>query len=397
MRIDTSCPSLLTIGTCNRRAGIAVLLESFHRNHPAGRAFVCLVDRPSLQTPPLDLQATTFYADELQLPGGRRFLFKYEAFELCCALKPFAMQHLLQRQNLSRLVYLDSDIFVTHAFWPDLEKAWENRSIILTPHLLRLPEGLSFDLQRSLVQHGAYNGGFLGLEKCAASIEFLQWWCSVLERGCTFDPMNNIYVDQRWLDLAAASCKAVGVLRDPGFNVAYWNLHERKLRANGSDSWTVNGQPLKFFHFSGFDSKFVTTKVACTDENAITLAHVYGELLQQARSSEFANCPYGWDIYSDGNKIHRQHRDLILADHPELAHVTDPFQLHAMAKEWQIVERLTAVTAPFRIGQRYLEADKAAVLLQRLYEHPVLGLLWKLWTRFVNSSLRPYLPPHARS
>src|SRR5262249_45504602 len=108
----------------------------------------------------LRIPATIFCADELNLPGGRRFLFKYEAFELCCALKPYAIDYLMQRHEISHLVYLDADILVLTKFWEDLELAWRTHSILLTPHLTRLPTNIPTELQRSLVQHGAYNGGF---------------------------------------------------------------------------------------------------------------------------------------------------------------------------------------------------------------------------------------------
>src|SRR6185295_17846028 len=42
------------------------------------------------------------------------------------------------------------------------------------------------------------------------------------------------------------------VLIDEGYNVAYWNLYEREVKL-GSDGYEVNGQPLRFFHYSGFD------------------------------------------------------------------------------------------------------------------------------------------------
>ena len=38
-------------------------------------------------------------------------------------------------------------------------------------------------------------------------------------------------------------------------NVAYWNLHERELTRDATGRWFVNDQPLRFFHFSGFNPR----------------------------------------------------------------------------------------------------------------------------------------------
>ena len=71
--------------------------------------------------PPLDIPDTVFFADEISLPGGRRFLFDYYAFELCCALKPFAIAHVAEQHGAAKLLYLDSDILVLSSFGDDLE------------------------------------------------------------------------------------------------------------------------------------------------------------------------------------------------------------------------------------------------------------------------------------
>jgi hypothetical protein len=387
---DRCRPALLTIGTCNHQARIALVVESFLRHHPAGQIFICLVDRPK-QGMSLAMPGTILSAEELDLPGGRRFLFKYEAFELCCALKPYAINYVMQRHAISHLVYLDADILVMKNFWGDLELAWTNHSILLTPHLTRLPGNTSAEFQRSLVQHGAYNGGFIALKIGNETNQFLDCWASLLADGCTFDPMNNIYVDQRWLDLLVPSCESVGVLRDSSLNVAYWNLHERRLTVDDQGEWTVNGLPLKFFHFSGFDRTRLTTKMKRLDAAALAIARYYGDLLEQAGEEQFRTQPYGWDYYVDGTPILLAHRDMILAHHPEFADVTDPFGLPQMPDKWQAIERLASVLSPVRLAHRYRHPAKAEDLLQRLYRHPVVGIVWKLWSRFVNQSLRP---PH---
>ena len=63
------------------------------------------------------------------------------------------------------------------------------------------------------------------------------------------DPLR--FVDQRWLDLTVNYFE-VDVLRDRGANVAYWNLDTRALE-HGPGGYTVDGEPLRFIHLSGFD------------------------------------------------------------------------------------------------------------------------------------------------
>src|SRR5262249_19566582 len=151
-------------------------------------------------------------------------------------------------------------ILVLTKVWEDLELAWRTHSILLTPHLTRLPTNIPTEIQRSLFQHGAYNGGFMAGWGGNPTQQFLRCGAHWLADGCSFDPINNPYVVQQWLDLLVPACESVAVLRDLGLNVAYWNLHERELKFNDKGAWTVNHQPLKFFHFSGFDRTCLTTK-----------------------------------------------------------------------------------------------------------------------------------------
>jgi len=58
------------------------------------------------------------------------------------------------------------------------------------------------------------------------------------------------FVDQRWIDFVPGIFDAV-VVRNPTYNVAYWNLDHRHLRWTGS-GYEVEGEPLRFFHFSGY-------------------------------------------------------------------------------------------------------------------------------------------------
>lgn len=57
-----------------------------------------------------------------------------------------------------------------------------------------------------------------------------------------FHPLHSV--------LAPALFDEVEVLRDPGCNLASWNLSNRSLAINRDGNITVNGAPLKFYHFT---------------------------------------------------------------------------------------------------------------------------------------------------
>ena len=61
-----------------------------------------------------------------------------------------------------------------------------------------------------------------------------------------------MFVDQRWMDLAPGLVDSVRIVRDPGYDVAYWNLKHRAL-SGPPEAPLANGSPVRFYHWSGFD------------------------------------------------------------------------------------------------------------------------------------------------
>jgi hypothetical protein len=80
----------------------------------------------------------------------------------------------------------------------------------------------------------------------------LDWWSERLERFCFADVHSGLFVDQKWMDLVPSLFARTAIVRHRGCNVAYWNVHSRPL-AFGERPRLVSGEPLIFFHFSGFD------------------------------------------------------------------------------------------------------------------------------------------------
>src|SRR5260370_44972 len=178
-------------------------------------------------------------------------------------MKPWMFEHLFA-MGYDRVVYLDPDIVI---YSPLIELdstpspgAGES-FLTLTPHLTGFIGGDEHPSERTILQAGAYNLGFLALSRRPPLDRFLAWWQEKLEFQCVVDTVRGLFVDQKWMDLAPGLFPAVEILRHEGYNVAYWNLGQRTVVRGDADATvpmvaTVNGQPLRFFHFSGFDPTF---------------------------------------------------------------------------------------------------------------------------------------------
>src|SRR5690606_23036122 len=177
-------------------------------------------------------------------------MLMYDVTELATALKPALLQHLLGA-GYAAAAYFDPDVWVRG----DLRGVFDDAAthgIVLTPHTLApVPrDGLEIQ-ERTIMRAGIFNLGFIAVGEGATT--FLQWWHDRLRTDAVVDFDNALFTDQRWIDWVPALFGHV-VSRDPGLNVAYWNLHERPLSVAEDGTVLAAGAPLRFFHFSGFDT-----------------------------------------------------------------------------------------------------------------------------------------------
>jgi hypothetical protein len=242
--------AFLTIATQSHVAHAAVLLESIH-NTPPPDLFVALVDQSVDATAELSWcqvidARTCLPAEEWQF-----IVERYTAPEVCFALKPRLIAHLLA-QGFEQVHYVDSDIVFYDRPQP-LVEALASADVSLTPHYLHPPEedGKSPNAL-TLLQAGVFNAGYVGVRNTPEGRRFASWWAAIVARYGQLNPKAGMSGDQRWLDLVPALFPGAQILRTPGANVGYWNLHERTLRQERG-RYMVGESPLLFFHFSGFD------------------------------------------------------------------------------------------------------------------------------------------------
>lgn len=323
--------AVFTIVAKNYLSHARALMRTVERTSPDVLRFVILVDEPEGCFDPRAEGFTVIPSKLLPIPSSEWFRFKYTVLELSTAVKPYAAEFLMEERGVDRLIYLDPDILAFSSLDEHIFPRLSDADILLTPHLTReLNDGRHPD-ELTILRAGTYNLGFVALRKSPAVSELLTWWQERLYDQCVVSPHDGIFVDQKWMDLAPGLFPGVEIVRDPGWNVAYWNIHSRDLRQEG-DEWRVNGRPLVFFHYSGFDprqpnefSRHQDRFTAKSLGDASRLLEVYREELFENGFEEVSHWPYTWARFHDGTDIPDIARPVHHEDPSILERVEDPF------------------------------------------------------------------------
>src|SRR5262249_54904381 len=108
-----SSPVACTIVSNNYLAYARVFTRSFLEQHPGGKVYVLVVDRPdpslSYENEPFE----TILVESLGIPSFSNYSFRYSILELDTAVKPWFLLHLHRTGGHDRLCYFDPDILVT--------------------------------------------------------------------------------------------------------------------------------------------------------------------------------------------------------------------------------------------------------------------------------------------
>jgi hypothetical protein len=243
---------ICTVISRSHVAGARVLAKSHAAVHPDATCTVLVVDDDEGLIDPAGEPFEVLRPDDIEIDGFLERAGYYPPLELTCSLKPALLTHVVGHSGIA--AYMDADMEI-YSSLSELGQRAREAGIVLTPHSTTpLPNDERIANQGSVLNVGAFNAGFVAVSDAEEPRRILGWWDSWLRTECVLDQPRARCYDQTWLDLVPGFASRLHVERDAGFNVAYWNLHERWL-ARSEDGWTVNGRPLGFFHFSGFNPK----------------------------------------------------------------------------------------------------------------------------------------------
>jgi glycosyltransferase involved in cell wall biosynthesis/SAM-dependent methyltransferase len=308
--------NICTIIAKNYLAQARVLSESFLRHHPDGDIAVLVIDDVDGYIDPADVPFELIGIDSIGLDQPEEMAAAYDVTEFSTAVKPWLLRTLLARTDCDAITFLDPDIWILDDL-SEVERLTLEHGLVLNPHFTRpLPRDGLRPSDEDILIAGIYNLGFISLRGGTESETLLDWWSERLRRDCMIDPNHGHFVDQRWIDLAAGIWPDPYVLRDPGYNLAYWNLPSRELSSNG-ERYLVDGKPLRFFHFSGFDP-LKPQELSC-HQNRIDISsskplaricNAYVETVLAAGYERTRSWPYGWDTLPGGLRLDRYSRRL---------------------------------------------------------------------------------------
>lgn len=286
-----------------------LLGRSFLDQHPDDRFVVLLVDDREIVAGTDDAGIEIARLSDLALTADEldRMRTIYDVMELSTAVKPAFLRLLLDRDDLA--VYIDPDVFVYRPF-AELVEAARTAGIVLTPHVLTpIPRDGMAPSERNIMQSGMFNLGFIAVGEPARS--FLDWWQERLLVDAVSDVEANLFTDQRWIDWVPALFDHV-VCRDPGMNIAWWNIHERRLERRDGEV-LANGAPVRFVHFSGYSpalpetlSKHQVPTPRTAHEPGLVirdLAEAYGAALLASGHADRIEVPYQWAETADGIEL----------------------------------------------------------------------------------------------
>jgi hypothetical protein len=407
-----------TIISLNYLSYARTLCESFLRFHPDCKFYVLLVDRLPADFERLSERFEVITVEELDIADFPSMAFKYDILELNTNVKPTFLKALLAR-DIDQVVYLDPDILIYRALDSAFDALTEH-SIVLSPHVLS-PIADDGQSELILLSCGVFNLGFVGVKKCAETDRFLSWWENRCLNLAFNEQSTGMFVDQKWTNLVPCFFDSVKILKNPGCNMAYWNLHERRLSQDGG-VWVVNQcVPLEFFHFSGISVDDGEQISKFSDHFDLTnrpdLRPLFEDYRAQLINHGFRTShsgKYGFGFFDNGQYINRLTRSVYAANLEKFPG-ENPFSNSSRFYQWAKAarlfsardsansytsrsyskqdSRLRVLHAILRLALRVLGADRYTMLLKYLSYISVLRNQNDVFTSEIASAAKKIPEP----
>jgi glycosyltransferase involved in cell wall biosynthesis len=301
-----------TICSLNYIAYATTLLESFNKHNENIEFYIFIADRPQNVALPEFLERHVIFVDDAIAPNFERMASMYTVMEYNTAVKAHCFDFLFDQLGGGSIVYLDPDILVTDELTEIYDSLDSGYDCVVTPHITESLVDDKFPGDVDIMRTGIYNLGFVAFRSSEPARRFLAWWRKRLETDCVVDLEGGIFVDQKFCDFVPAFIEKTYILRDHGYNLAYWNLCQRNLNTRQGRLFAGDA-PVRFIHFSGINKDkpeiFSRHQNRFTRETLGALQPSYDEYIEALRSNDlngavhYSKIPYGFACLRDGTPL----------------------------------------------------------------------------------------------
>jgi hypothetical protein len=134
----------------------------------------------------------------------------------------------------------------------------------------------------------------------------------------------------------------VGILRESRFNVSTWNITNREISLTESGEYSIDGKPLGFYHFTGFDSGAHRIMAAKNGKSNLALSRLidwYQNTINCENENADKQVPWAFGCFSNGTPIAPEQR-IVYRDRKDLQTAfPNPFDSETYLAWWEANEK----------------------------------------------------------
>jgi hypothetical protein len=204
-------------------------------------------------------------------------------------LTPHIIRYVFDRAlDAQRVAYLDGDLYFFGT--PDL--VWREMGdapVAIIPH--NFHKGAEH-----LGKYGRYNVGWVSFSRSEQGLACLDFWAASCRNWCHDVPDDGRFADQGYLDQFHEHAPELAAIRHKGCNLGPWNVGSYDIRVMDG-AVRVDGQPLLFFHFTGFKKGLAgrwynSHRIYRTGTSAVVRDHIYRPYLAALVAAQQAVAPF---------------------------------------------------------------------------------------------------------
>lgn len=330
--------SICTIVSLNYFSNALTLCESVHKYHDNIDFNILIVDKSINEVCECNERYIVYDVQNIGIKNVDKLAFKYNVTEFNTAVKPFFMEYLYEKKGYNSVIYIDPDMMLFNKIDGLLNLLKEN-SMILTPHICenRYKEGTMSEVD--FLKSGIYNLGFIATKRDDNTFKMLKWWKERLYDQCYKEDSWGLAWDQKWMNFLPALFDGVFILRDLGYNMAHWNMHERYISKVNGEFVINNKYKLVIYHFSQYrinEPNYIykppnfmvndSVIVKLTDRPDLKeLYNIYYNTMVKNNYDKFSKLKYGFNYFDNGIEILKINRRLYGGLEDKLLFYNDPF------------------------------------------------------------------------